>query len=295
MRRLLVGVLLLTAWTTGVATTPASAAYPGQNGRIAFHRADGALYSVRPDGTGLLRLGAGAQAAWSPDGRRIAFVSGGDVWTMSQDGSDRRRVTATSDDESGPTWSPDGGRLAFASSRGAGGIDTLRSVPPYGRPVRVAATPTSDRFTATDSSPSWGTNGLISFTRATDNAGTLCEDGIETMSVDPVTRTVRPWAFFAVDADPAPRARAVVYAHELRDGSCGTEYGIAIADVDGSDPRAVTPLRAETPRDRDPVFSPDATKVAFQRGRYVMVADATGGAVRQLTVGSAPSWQPLRP
>jgi dipeptidyl aminopeptidase/acylaminoacyl peptidase len=52
---------------------------------------------------------------WSPDGRRIAFTSGGQVWTMNPDGSDRKQVTNISTGAADPVWSPDGHMLAFAS------------------------------------------------------------------------------------------------------------------------------------------------------------------------------------
>src|SRR4051794_10420550 len=33
---------------------------------------------------------------WSPDGKRIAFVSGGQIWVMKPDGDDRKQVTKIS-------------------------------------------------------------------------------------------------------------------------------------------------------------------------------------------------------
>ncbi len=58
------------------------------------------------------------QASYSPDGQRIAFVSGRsgnlEVWTVHRDGSDPVQVTALEAALIGnPRWSPDGGRIAF--------------------------------------------------------------------------------------------------------------------------------------------------------------------------------------
>ena len=37
-------------------------------------------------------LGVGRSADTSPDGRKIAFITGDDVWTMNADGGGRRRI-----------------------------------------------------------------------------------------------------------------------------------------------------------------------------------------------------------
>ena len=57
----------------------------------------------------------------SPDGREIAFVSGGDIWTVPAAGGEARLLVAHADNESRPLYSPDGTYLAFASTRSGNG------------------------------------------------------------------------------------------------------------------------------------------------------------------------------
>ena len=62
----------------------------------------------------------------SPDGREIAFVSGGDIWTVAAAGGEAHLLVTHPATESRPLYSPDGTKLAFASTRtGAGNIYVL--------------------------------------------------------------------------------------------------------------------------------------------------------------------------
>ncbi|HVE55762.1 MAG TPA: S41 family peptidase [Pyrinomonadaceae bacterium] len=57
----------------------------------------------------------------SPDRKEIAFVSGGDIWTVNADGGTAALLVSHPATESKPLFSPDGRRLAFISTRTGGG------------------------------------------------------------------------------------------------------------------------------------------------------------------------------
>ncbi|WP_375446925.1 DPP IV N-terminal domain-containing protein [uncultured Fibrella sp.] len=62
-----------------------------------------------------------AEPAVSPDGNEIAFISGGDIWTVPAAGGEARLLVAHADNESRPLYSPDGKYLAFGSTRSGNG------------------------------------------------------------------------------------------------------------------------------------------------------------------------------
>ncbi|HET7675110.1 MAG TPA: DPP IV N-terminal domain-containing protein, partial [Gammaproteobacteria bacterium] len=61
------------------------------------------------------------QPALSPDGRTIAFVSGGDIWSVAASGGDAHLLIAGMGNVSRPLYSPDGGKLAFESDKTGNG------------------------------------------------------------------------------------------------------------------------------------------------------------------------------
>jgi Tol biopolymer transport system component len=98
-----------------------------RRGEVAFVRGR-TIYAVQPSGRGLRRLARGrwlSRPAWSPSGRRLAYLAAEradvgnrwGVWTVGVDGRRRLRVgTATDDREF--AWSPDSTRLLWENFLG---------------------------------------------------------------------------------------------------------------------------------------------------------------------------------
>ena len=80
------------------------------------------IATAKPDGSDVNRLTRNEyddrSPVWSPDGRRIAFVSDRDgnsrkIYTMNSDGSDVRRIAPSSGGSPKLVWSPGGRHIAF--------------------------------------------------------------------------------------------------------------------------------------------------------------------------------------
>jgi len=81
-------------------------------GQTAFH---GPLWGVPVLGGSPRRLGeaAGQAAAWSPDGQRMVYADGHDLFLAKSDGSEPRKLVSAPDQAYYPAWSPDGTVIRF--------------------------------------------------------------------------------------------------------------------------------------------------------------------------------------
>jgi eukaryotic-like serine/threonine-protein kinase len=81
-------------------------------GQTAFH---GPLWGVPVLGGSPRRLGeaAGQAAAWSPDGQRMVYADGHDLFLAKSDGSEPHKLVSAPDQAYYPAWSPDGTVIRF--------------------------------------------------------------------------------------------------------------------------------------------------------------------------------------
>ena len=76
------------------------------------------IYLVPVTGGEPKLLGSGLRSntpRWSPDGKRIAYLSGGQIWTIDVASGETKKITNISGGAGEPVWSPDGRMLAFSS------------------------------------------------------------------------------------------------------------------------------------------------------------------------------------
>jgi TolB protein len=189
------GVLLAVGMPMVAAVSPAEAAFPGQNGKIAFTSSrDGnfEIYTMNPNGQGVDNLtnnpAEDGQPNWSPDGNKIAFYSyrdgNSEIYTMNANGQGVDRLTNNSAVDFEPAWSPGGGKIAFSSKRD--GDYEIYTMNANGQGV--------DRLTnntAEDSSPAWSPDGnKIAFVSNRDNNSEIYTmnangQGVENLTKNP--------------------------------------------------------------------------------------------------------------
>ncbi len=281
--RCLLSLLALAGFLAATAI-PATAAFPGENGRIALVAdLSGAyqLYTVNSDGSDqiqLTNLPPTSNGVWwpaySPDGRQIAFshdMTGNlELYVINADGTGLRQLTKA--DGTGKLfarWSPDGRSIVFArfgqilesisliASDGSGDISDLITVP------WDVYQPT---FTPDGKEILYGSEegGLVSAVWA------MRLDGSHRRSL--TTAEIE-----AGGPDVSPDGRHVAfYSHQ----ETPRPAQVFVMNIDGS---KVTQLTQSPSVSLYPSYSPDGTKIAFQSGEsleesgnlFIMNADGS--------------------
>ena len=273
------GIALLHTATTD-ASTAAPTTPPGRNGLIAFAVNDGGrsgIGVIRADGRGFRVLTRGASdssPAWSPRGRRLVFVRGGDLYAIGADGKGLRRLTRGRADDSDPAWSPDGRRIAFARN---------------GALYVINANGSSARRLTTDvqvDGVSWSPEGTtIAFGTSYGYEG----------SIELIDRAGgESWAPLRGEEDDrspdwSPDGRSLVFGRTTWLCERCDVKEIWLSRADGTGLRKLGD-------GEDPAFAPDGTRVVATSPGYGLSILDLAGRSRLLPgtrTATAPAWQPV--
>lgn len=263
----------------------------GRGARIAFQRDDGTSININlvsPDGSGLQNLtrslgGHNLHPSWSPDGRRLVFVSDhtpAGLYVMNADGSGAHVLSDAGPADAYPAWSPDGSRIAFVSTRG-GEYDIWVVGSDGSNPVQVTSTGAE--------APAWTPDSkAIAYSDLSLGAiGLVILSGLQRHQI-----TFPPAG--GVDLFPAwaPDGSALAFVRSTP----GTTQRLCILVAGDSVPNAITNFSVGS--DWTPAWSPAGHELVFAHDtNYVFnlfIIASDGSRLRSLTTGSGldfrPSW-----
>jgi Tol biopolymer transport system component len=253
------------------ARTPAIAA--SAKGRLALLSPTTRIRVVLPGGA--------SQPAWSADGRSVAFVRDGDIYTLRVSSNTLRRLTNTPTvADSAPAWSPNGATIAWASGTGAE-LD-IRLMNADGTSKQLLA-----GGAGRDTEPAWDPDGSrVVF--ATDRGATF-----DLWAVNVTTDVQSPLVALPGDErEPAFARNGSALAFSSRTSG---NTDIWVSTPSGGSP---TRLTTDAASDSSPAWSPASVKLAFTSTRKgstrIWTMAASGAGQKALASSRAgdvhPSW-----